>query len=182
MQFILGSLSHLSQTGIGTCPQRKDLLCTKVLLNLWGRMSQKGFLSLIHTAVTWAGHSPLENNVGLWYVWWGKFHPGKKFPVFFPLHTDSALMIPFKCIRFFIIYQTRRPVRPQVSYPHGYQAHGPKLTKSARWSFLLFQDGISSACSFPPSFPTLLMLPTSSVSITHQDELHFRFPAIYLGK
>ena len=67
-------------------------------------MSQKGFLSLIHTAVTWAGHSPLENNMGQWYVWWEKFHPGKTFPVFFPLHTDSALMIPFKCIRFFIIY------------------------------------------------------------------------------
>ena len=27
----------------------------------------------------------------------------------------------------------------------------PKLTESARWSFLLFQDGVSSVCSFPPS-------------------------------
>ena len=27
----------------------------------------------------------------------------------------------------------------------------PKLTESARLSFLLFQDGVSLACSFPPS-------------------------------
>ena len=49
------------------------------------------------------------------------------------------------------VYQSRRPVRLQVCYPHCYQAHSPKLTESARWSFLLFQDGVSSACSFPPS-------------------------------
>ena len=36
---------------------------------------------------------------------------------------------------------------------HGYQAHSPKLTESARWSFLLFQDRVSLACSFPPSVP-----------------------------
>ena len=51
------------------------------------------------------------------------------------------------------VYQSRRPVRPWVCYPHGYQAHGPKLTVSARWSFLLCQDGVSMACSFPPSTP-----------------------------
>ena len=36
-------------------------------------------------------------------------------------------------------------------YPHGSQAHGPELTERAWWSFLLFQDGVSSACCFPPS-------------------------------
>ena len=49
------------------------------------------------------------------------------------------------------VYQSGRPVRQWVCYPHGYQAHGPKLTVSARWSFLLCQDGVSLACSFPPS-------------------------------
>ena len=29
--------------------------------------------------------------------------------------------------------------------------HSPKFTESTRWSFLLFQDGVSLACSFPPS-------------------------------
>ena len=33
------------------------------------------------------------------------------------------------------VYQSGRPVRPQVCYPHGYQAHGPKLTESTRWNF-----------------------------------------------
>ena len=57
------------------------------------------------------------------------------------------------------VYQSRRPVRPWVCYPHGYQAYSPKLTESERWSFLLFQDGVSSACSFPPL--TKAHLPTS---------------------
>ena len=49
------------------------------------------------------------------------------------------------------VYQSGRPVRPQVCYPHGYQAHGPKFAERASWSFLLFQYGVSSACSFPSS-------------------------------
>ena len=49
------------------------------------------------------------------------------------------------------VCQSRRPVWPQVCYPQGYQAHSPKLTESARWSFLLLQDAVSSACSVPPS-------------------------------
>ena len=54
-------------------------------------------------------------------------------------------------ISFSGFYQSRRLVQLQVCYPHGYQAHGPNLTESARWSFLVFQDGVSSAFSFPPS-------------------------------
>ena len=49
------------------------------------------------------------------------------------------------------VYQSGRPVRPWVCYPHSYQAHGPKLTESARWSCLLFQDEVNLVCSFPPS-------------------------------
>ena len=33
----------------------------------------------------------------------------------------------------------------------GYQAHSSKFTGNVKWSFLLFQDGVSSACPFPPS-------------------------------
>ena len=51
------------------------------------------------------------------------------------------------------VYQSGRPVWLQVCYPHGYQAHSPKFTASSRWSFLHLQDGVSLACSFPPSFP-----------------------------
>ena len=36
------------------------------------------------------------------------------------------------------VYQSRKPVWAQVCYPHCYQAHNPKQTESARWSFLLF--------------------------------------------
>ena len=52
-----------------------------------------------------------------------------------------------------------------VTRLHGYQAHSPKLTESARWSFLLFQDGASLACSFPPSRKILLeeMAPHSCI-------------------
>ena len=45
----------------------------------------------------------------------------------------------------------------RLCYLHGYQAHSPKFTENpkftgnVRWSFLLFPDGVSSACSFPPS-------------------------------
>ena len=39
---------------------------------------------------------------------------------------------------------------------HGYQAHNPAFTRNVRWTFLLFQDGVSLACSFPPSTPVLL--------------------------
>ena len=56
------------------------------------------------------------------------------------------------------VYQSGRPVWLQVCYPHGYQAHSPKFTESSRWSFLHFQDGISLASSFPPSFPPLDVL------------------------
>ena len=45
------------------------------------------------------------------------------------------------------VYQSRKPVRLYVCYPHGYQAHSPKFTESARWRFFLFQERVSSAYS-----------------------------------
>ena len=47
-----------------------------------------------------------------------------------------------------------------ICYAHSYQAHSPKLTESARWSFLLFQDGVSTACSSPPSVTLVEKDPT----------------------
>ena len=38
-----------------------------------------------------------------------------------------------------------------LSIPLATRPISPKLTESTRWSFLLFQDGVSSVCSFPPS-------------------------------
>ena len=38
----------------------------------------------------------------------------------------------------------------------------PKLTESARWNFLLFQDGVSLACSFPPSMEAAPMAQLTS--------------------
>ena len=49
------------------------------------------------------------------------------------------------------VSQSGRPVRPSACNLHGSQAHTPKLTGNVRWSFPLFQDGVSSASSFPPS-------------------------------
>ena len=56
-----------------------------------------------------------------------------------------------------VVYQSGRPILPYVCYLHGYQAHSPKFTGNVRWSFLLFQDGVSLACSFPPSVPEKLV-------------------------
>ena len=57
------------------------------------------------------------------------------------------------------VYHSRRPFWPRVCYPHCYRAHSPKLIESARWSFLLFQDGVSSAYSFPPSTQQVCLIP-----------------------
>ena len=49
------------------------------------------------------------------------------------------------------VSQSGRPVRPSVCDFHGSQGRTPKLTGNVRWSFPLFQDGVSSASSVPPS-------------------------------
>lgn len=72
------------------------------LANLRGRMSQKGFLFLIHTAVTWTGNSPLENNVGQWYVC-GEIPPWKDVSCLFP-YVLTQPMVPSQVHLGFSLY------------------------------------------------------------------------------
>ena len=65
----------------------------------------------------------------------------------------------------------------------------PMALKHIVQSSLKVQDGVSFFFNmelawlipFLPHSP-LLMVSTSSMSITHRDGLHFRFPGIYVGK
>ena len=50
------------------------------------------------------------------------------------------------------VYQSGSPVRPEVCYPHGYQAHSPNLTESARWNFLLFKMESAQPVPFLPQY------------------------------